>query len=896
MKKDREYYQLSQGQLLEKLNTSLEEGLNSRDVKDRQREFGYNTLPETINRGIVSIILDQFQDFMIVVLISATVLSILLGEISDALTIFTIILLNALMGFIQEYRAEKSLSALKNLATPGARVLRGGMIREIAADQLVPGDILLLKAGDRVAADARLVAAEGIQVDESFLTGESVSIDKSPEVLYTSDLEPARQKNMLFMGSTLTRGQGRAIVVGTGQSTEMGRIACLLSNNQQRLTPLQQRLKHLGKWLILISIILTILIVIIGVVRGQSIYQMFMAGVSLAVAAIPEGLPAIVTLALALGVQRMIRRKAIVRKLPAVETLGCATVICADKTGTLTQNKMSLKKVYLDREIQSFNPDFSSGSLRFMLTIGALCNQARLRQEEKQGPLQKIKQIFGGNQTPDMIGDPTDIAFLKGLYEYGLSLKQLYRDYQIRAVAPFDAARKRMSVLVKTGDDGQELFVKGAPETILDRCQYLEINGIKQKMTGEQKNKILSASNEMAREALRVIALAYRPVSGNYRGEKLSGQEQRLVFVGLAGLIDPLRPEVQRAVDSCRRAGIRPIMITGDHRVTAGVIARQLGIIDNFNQVITGDKLQGIDDKGLIEITDRYNVYARISPELKLRLVRALKNSGEVVAMTGDGVNDAPAVKEADIGVAMGVKGTDVTREVASLVLGDDNFATIVEAVKEGRVIYNNIRKFIRYLLACNIGELLAILLGVVMGLPLPLLPIQILWVNLVTDGLPALALGLETDDGDVMSIPPRPPDESIFARGMVGRILSQGLLIGISTMIIFLLTLYCLNLDLNIARTMAFSTLVFSQLIFVFSCRSETEYFWRIPLFSNVYLLLAVFLSLGMQLAVIYLPVLASLFQTGVLNSNHWLIVAAFSCWPTVLLDLFAKGTTLVK
>ncbi|MGB4177414.1 MAG: cation-translocating P-type ATPase, partial [Halanaerobiales bacterium] len=626
----------------------------------------------------------------------------------------------------------------------------------------------------------------------------------------------ADQKNMLFMGTTVTTGKGRAVVVSTGMNTEMGKIAHLLEEESNKLTPLQKRLKDLGKKLVILSLLITVAIVFMGVLKGQSLYNMFMAGVSLAVAAIPEGLPAIVTLTLAIGVQKMIKNNAIVRKLPAVETLGCSTVICSDKTGTLTENQMSLKKIYINNRIKTFEENKRDIFLEKILRLGALCSSVEVKSEESKGRFKKIKEIFTGNKIPELIGDPTEVALVRAYYSHGYSFTELKNTYRVLGEEGFDSQRKRMSILVELPTGGQELWVKGAPEIILERCSFIEREGKRLGLNSEEKNKIIRANNQMASEALRVLAIAYRPFPTNIKGEGLARFENNLVFLGLVGMIDPPRKEAYQAVASSYQAGIRPIMVTGDQKITARIIAEDLGIIQKDEAVMTGADLARLDFSQLKEVVKEVQVYARISPEDKLRIVRALRENGEIVAMTGDGVNDAPAVKEADIGIAMGKKGTDVTREVADLVLADDNFATIVKAIEEGRKIYNNIRKFIRYLLACNIGELLAIFIGIATGLPLPLLPIQILWVNLVTDGLPALALGFDEDNDDLMKKRPRDPEESILSQEMVGHIISQGILIGISTIMAFLIAIYKLGLGLNTARTMAFSTLVFSQLFFV--------------------------------------------------------------------------------
>ncbi|MFW5981138.1 MAG: calcium-translocating P-type ATPase, SERCA-type [bacterium] len=884
---NKEYYLLDKEELVENFNFSMDKGLSNNEVRKRQYQYGKNLIEESNHKNVFSIFFNQFKDFMIIVLLVATSLSLLMGEFTDGITIFAIVILNGIMGFVQEYKAEKSLEELKKLSAPEAKVIRDGEVVEINAEELVPGDLLLLEIGDKIPADCRLLSSNALQIDESLLTGESIPVDKSDKNLYRRGIELVNQLNMIFMGTAITRGNCKAVVVSTGMDTEMGKIAHLLGKKNNELTPLQKRLKNLGKWLVILSLLITIAIVIVGILKGRSAYHMFMAGVSLAVAAIPEGLPAIVTLVLAIGVQKMIKSNAIVRKLPAVETLGCSTVICSDKTGTLTQNKMTLKKVYIDRMIKDFDSADSDISLEKLLKISSLCTTVELKGERKKGAFNKVKEFFTGSSIPDMLGDPTEIALVRAYYQAGYSFGQLKDSYKIKAEESFNSERKRMSILVEDSLRKKELWIKGAPEVILNRCSYIEIDGKKRQISSEAKKQILRANDNMAGEALRVLAVAYREFHGETQTNKLDKYENNLTFLGLVAFIDPPRPEVYQAVKKCYQAGIKPVMITGDHKITASVIAKDIGIITKGSSVITGEQLKEMDDDLLEKKAKNIQVFARISPEDKLRIVKALKKSGEVVAMTGDGVNDAPAVKEADIGIAMGKKGTDVTKEVSSLILADDNFATIVDAIREGRKIYNNIRKFIKYLLACNIGELLAIFIGVFLGLPLPLLPIQILWVNLVTDGLPALALGLDNDSDDVMKKPPRDPEESIFAHGMVNHIVSQGALIGISTMTAFLIAIYRLGLDLNTARTMAFSTLVFSQLFFVFSCRSEEHSFWELSPFSNVYLLFAVLLSAVMQIAVIYVPLFSSFFNTKLSNLQQWMIVIILAIWSTIIIDL---------
>ncbi|MCK4259198.1 MAG: calcium-translocating P-type ATPase, SERCA-type [Halanaerobiales bacterium] len=872
-------------------DTDLSKGLSNRQIEGRLRTFGFNMLPDRKRLSIFGLLIDQFRDFMILVLMVATIISALMGEVEDAVTIMAIVILNALLGFIQEYRAERSLQALKELTAPEARVLRNGQVSMTKAKELVPGDLILLVAGDRVPADGRIIEEQNLEIDESLLTGESFPVEKNIDIL-TGEHLVAERKNMVHMGTIITQGRGQILVTSTGLDTEMGKIANMLADVQEEETPLQRKLHHLGKWLVWLCLLACAAVVGVGVLKGESVYHMFLAGVSLAVAAIPEGLPAIVTLSLAIGVQKMIKRNAIVRKLPAVETLGCATVICSDKTGTLTQNKMTVRRIYTMNRMYDFERKQDELDLKMTLEIGVYCNNANLitsTRELSTSGLGKKKFIKKDINLEKMqvIGDPTEGALLVAGMKVGITKDKLTR-YQFVAEIPFDSSRKRMSVIVMEGTT-RKLLIKGAPDLIIERCSRYQDGHQARNLSRQMKDKIFRQNEEMTHDALRVLAVAYRKISTN-TGQGLNNLEEYekdLIFVGLVGMIDPPRKEAKEAISRCRMAGIKPVMVTGDHRNTAKAIAKELGLLTKGDLVITGEELNQMDEKRFLSKIDQIAVYARVSPEDKLRIVRGFKKKGQIVAMTGDGVNDAPAVKEADIGIAMGENGTDVTRESSDLVLADDNFATIVAAVEEGRNIYDNIRKFIRYLLSCNIGEILAIFLGMVFGFPLPLLPIQILWVNLVTDGLPALALGVDPGGPDVMERLPRHPKESIFSNGLKMKIIIQGILIGLSTLGAFLLGYYWEGGSLAEARTMAFTTLVIAQLIFVFACRSERHSLWQTNIFSNIWLLLAVILSAMMQLGVLYLPALQQIFKTTLLNSREWIIILAMSSWSIIVLDI---------
>lgn len=879
------------------LQTNLEQGITWKEARNRLEKVGPNELQDQSTISAFALLLNQFKDFMVLVLLIATFISGLLGEYSDAITIVAIVVLNAILGFIQEFRAEKSLKALKELTAPTAHVIREGTLQEIPASELVPGDIIYFEAGDRIPADIRLFEAKGVYIEESALTGESVPVQKEVLEIMNEDVSLGDRFNMAFMGTLVTRGSGQGIVVATGMSTEMGQIAQLIQSTETIQTPLQHRLEQLGKVLITVALILTAIVVATGIWHGHDAYKMFLAGVSLAVAAIPEGLPAIVTIALALGVQRMIKRKAIVRKLPSVETLGCASVICSDKTGTLTQNKMTVTHIWTNNEVievtgSGYEPqgEFQLNGtkvsfnqkpyIKQMLEYGVMCNNALLQEEIEEGKgLLKRKSTYW-----DITGDPTEGSLVVLGAKAGIWKEQLDSKFERLEEFPFDSTRKMMSVLVRDSYGQKKVVTKGAPDVLLEQCTHALWNGKVTLLTSDIQQKILKANDNLAGMALRNLALAYRDVSGTEAIINEAQAERKLIFVGLYGMIDPPREEVKQAIAECKRAGIKTVMITGDHQKTAEAIAARLGILTKGSLSLNGKQLQQLSDKEFSEVVDKVSVYARVSPEHKLRIVKALQEKGHVVAMTGDGVNDAPAIKAADIGIAMGITGTDVAKEASSLILSDDNFSTIKAAIEEGRNIYENIRKFIRYMLASNVGEILVMFFAMLMGLPLPLVPIQILWVNLVTDGLPAMALGVDKSEKNVMSQPPRDRRESIFARGLAWKIVSRGLLIGLATLAAFWITLENGPDNLTKAQTIAFTTLVMAQLIHVFDCRSERSIFSRNP-FENVWLILAVIVSTLMLLGVMYIEPLQPIFKTVPLDLNEWLFVLFFAALPSVAL-----------
>jgi len=828
------------------ISTRLE-GLNDKEAEKLLEKFGLNEIENKKQISVFKLFLSQFNDFIIWVLIGATLLSGFMGEKADAITILIIVVMNAILGFIQEYKTEKSLEALKELAAPTAKVIRNGKIKIIKAEYLVPGDVVIFEIGDRIPADCIIIEESNFLIDESLLTGESVGVSKSSN----------SNNNLVYMGTIVLRGKAKAKVIDTGMNTEMGKIANMLNNIEVEKSPLKQRLASLGKILVVACIAICIVVTLLGIIRGQDKYQMFLVGVSLAVAAIPEGLPAIVTVSLALGVSRMLKRNALIRKLPAVETLGCTSVICSDKTGTLTENNMKVRKILYNNEIYT---DFSSfNNANKLLKAFTYCNDINF--DFKYNKIEKC-----------LFGDPTETALVKAFFCEKNRLINFLKDIKRVYDIPFDSTRKMMSVIVR--ENGKKIcYVKGAPERIIEKCKYILINDKIVPFEGRYRLNVLKQVDKMSSEALRCIA-------GAYKLDNLvnnSSIERDLIFIGVAGMIDPPRKEAFNAVQKCATAGIKVIMITGDHRNTAFAVGKELNICSSSNEVMTGSELDNLNDKEIRKVVDRIKVFARVSPKHKLRIVKALKKKGYVVSMTGDGVNDAPAVKEADIGISMGISGTDVTKEASSMILLDDNFATIVSAVEEGRVIYDNIRKFIRYLLSCNLGEVLTMFLSSLFYLETPLLPIQILFVNLATDGLPALALGIDPPEDDVMVRKPREKNESIFANRLSEKIVIRGTLIGICTIFTFLIGKYY-GMSIETCRTLTLGTLIMSQLLHVFECRSEKCSIFQIKLFTNMYLVGAVLVSIIMLLLIIYVPFLRMVFHTEPLNIGHWLIIVFFS------------------
>lgn len=872
-------WNLSAEETCRHLQTDIHKGLKEDEAKLRLEKFGPNQLPEQKRVSSLKLFLNQFSSFIVWVLIGAALISGILREWIDASAILIIIILNAVLGFVQEYHAEKSLSALRKLSSPSSKVIRDGKIQTISASLIVPGDLILLEAGDRVPADGRVVSSAQLSAQEAALTGESVPVGKVTKML-EGELSLGDRKNMVFMGTVITSGKGHMVVADVGLATELGKIANLLSQGTEEKTPLQVRLEQLGHRLVMICFGIVGLVFLMGLFRGKPIIEMILTSLSLAVAAIPEGLPAVVTVALALGVRKMAKRNALIRRLPSVETLGCASVICTDKTGTLTQNEMTVTRLWLPsgeihvtgvgyapagefrRKGEKLHPKNDS-ALMLALEIGVLCNSAELNDS---------------NGVWQITGDPTEGAILTAAAKAGLMKHVLESEHPLLGEIPFDSERKRMCMLRGTASQAR-LFVKGAPDVILDRCAGMLENYTEKDLTGELRTLVTKANEELASQALRVLALAYRDVAA---GETVHARlEEKLTFVGLIAMIDPPRSEAKKAIATCKKAGIRTVMITGDHKQTAVAVAKELGLVEPDSICLNGSEIETISDEELKNIVQKVPVYARVSAEHKLRIVRAWKSLGEIVAMTGDGVNDAPAIKAADIGVAMGITGTDVTKEASDMVITDDNFASIVNAVEEGRGIYDNIIKFVSYLLSSNIAELLVIFIGMLLGFKdktgsvfVSLSAVQLLWLNLVTDGFPAIALGMDPVDPRAMHRKPRSPSESILSLRFTLQLILISITVAVGTLIA---CHYGLRQSAELAQTMAFTALVTLELVRVQMVRSQ----YHIGLFSNPWLVAALASSLGLQLLVIYTP-LRRIFGTVGLGIAEWglIFVIAFMVW----------------
>jgi len=899
-----DWYQQTAEEVIAALETDPEEGLSSAEAKRRLEKVGLNELEE---RGIKSpwrILWEQFTEVMVVILIIAAIISLVLGEYTDAVAIMAIVVLNAALGYSQEYRAEQAIAALKKMAVPTVRVRRDGQVKEISAREVVPGDIMFLEAGNKISADGRLLESANLKAQEAALTGESEAVEKKAEKLATEDLPLGDRKNMVYMGTLVTYGRGTVAVTETGMRTELGKIADMIQEVEREPTPLQKRLADLGRTLAYAAMGIIALVIVLGLLRGESLRELILTGIAMAVAAVPEGLPAVVTITLALGSQRMLKRRALIRKLPAVETLGSVTTICSDKTGTLTENRMTVTVLdvagekrevdaLLERGVPVWRSDADAAtdlepeerSLALLVKVMALANDAVLQPaEDEEGREWRA------------VGDPTEGALVVAAAELGLEKEDLEERWPRVAEVPFTSERKRMTTIHETKVPPGETtapwreapfvaFSKGAVDALLEACDQVWAGDKAVPLDEEMVQRITKANEEMAQNGQRVLGAAFRPLDDVPDEENAESIEYDLTFVGLIGMLDPPRPEVHEAVAKCRTAGIRPVMITGDHPLTARHIARELKIAENGSPALTGPDLAKLSIGELEEKIEDVPVYARVSPEHKLNIVTAFQTKGQIVAMTGDGVNDAPALKKADIGVAMGITGTDVSKEAADMVLLDDNFATIVSAVEEGRVIFDNIRKFIKYTLSSNTGELWVMLIAPFLGMPLPLLPLQILWINLVTDGLPGLALAVEPAERGVMERKPFRPKESIFSRGLGWQIIWVGILMGLVSLLMGYA--YWRQDQSGHWNTMVFTTLTLAQMGNALALRTNRDSLFQVGLFSNKAMLGAVLLTFVLQLAVIYVPFLQDIFRTSALSAGELAISLAASSVVFIAVEL---------
>lgn len=880
---DKNWHTMNAQEVIDELKTRLD-GLSEKEVKERLKEHGLNEIKQEKKINPLKIFFNQFKDFLIIILLIATVISFALGEVIDAIVIFIIIILCAILGFVQEYKSEKAIEALKKLSTPKAKVIRNGKLTEINANEISIGDIVVLETGDRVPADGRIIEEINLQTDESILTGESLPVKKTIFPLSDAGIPIADRKNMVYAGTIVTYGHGKMVVTSTGMKTEFGKIAEMIQSMETEKTPLEKKLEDVGKKLGITALAICFIIFLIGVFRGNDYLEMFIWSVSLAVAAVPEALPAVVTGTLAIGTERMAKKKAVVRKLPAVETLGCVDVICSDKTGTLTKNEMTVRRIYdnnsfIDVTGEGYKPEgvFKKGNkiidptkdhhLKLLLTSATLCNDAILEKDDNKWKI---------------IGDPTEGALIVASTKAGINTEKLKNENPRAAEIQFDMVRKRMTTIHPFKNGKLIVYTKGAPEIILSLSTKILEKGKVVKLTQSKKKELMKVVDKMANDALRVLAFAYRHISRDELPPSLENIEpdkieDNLIFIGFMGMIDPPRKEAKEAVKLCMDAGIRPIIVTGDHAITTLAIAKEIGLVDvketiKSGSIITGEILDKITDDELKKIIDEVKIFARVSPHHKLRIVNILKEKGHIVAMTGDGINDAPALKSANIGIAMGISGTEVTKEASDMILMDDNFSTIVNAVKEGRIIYDNIKKYLTFLIRCNIGEILILTSSFFLGLPLPLVAIQILLINLITDGLPALALGVDPPDPEIMKRKPRRPDESIFSKKMLFFMGLVSLIIFVTTITIF--NFYVKNYELVKAQTIAFSIIVMFQLFDSYNSRTFDESLTKVGVLSNKWLNLAFIFSLIFLIAIIHIQPLTNLFHTTPLTINEWLIV----------------------
>ncbi|MBK1813696.1 calcium-translocating P-type ATPase, PMCA-type [Clostridium sp. YIM B02505] len=862
------WYTKNTSEVLKDLNVDESVGLSTEEAEKRIEKYGENKLASKKKKSIFQLFVAQLADFMIYILLAAALISGIMGEISDAIIIIIVILVNAVVGVVQESKAEKALEALKELSTPKAVVKRNGELTEIPSEQVVPGDIVIIDAGRYIPADLRLIESANLKMEESAFTGESVPADKDANAIIEGKVGVGDQHNMVFMSTLATYGRGVGVVVGTGMDTEIGKIAKMLDEEVEDSTPLQKKLEQLGKYLGIGSIGICFIIFIVSMFQKRDVFEMLLTSISLAVAAIPEGLPAIVAIVLAMGVQRMIKENAIIRKLPAVETLGSVNIICSDKTGTLTQNKMTVTKFYAnDKLLHIEDLDFNTETNKLLIECMMLCNDATYSESSKTG-------------------DPTEIALLEAGFRYDITKDIINSEHKRIDEVPFDSDRKLMSTVNSYGQK-YKVFTKGAIDSILKISTKLMLNGEILDLTENMKKDILKAVDLMSDDALRVLAGAYKDIDAPpHIG--LDEIENNLTFIGMVGMIDPPRLEVKDSISLCKKAGITPVMITGDYKNTAFAIAKELGIADSLTQSISGEDIDKLNDEDFSNKVRDLRVFARVSPEHKVKIVKAFKAHGNIVSMTGDGVNDAPSLKAADIGVAMGITGTDVAKGAADMVLTDDNFTTIVSAVEEGRNIFSNIKKSIVFLLSCNLGEIITLFVAILLNWDSPLLPIHLLWVNLITDSLPALALGVDPGDKGVMDLPPRNPKESIFGGRTKLMLPLNGILIGGLTLVAFRVGEYLYPNSVPHARTMAFVVLSVSQLFYALSIRNDRKSIFQIGLFSNRFLIIAIIIGIILQASVITITPIAELFKVYSLTFKDWGFVILLSLVPLLINELF--------
>ena len=866
------WHTLSAKEVEQKLKTNLSNGLNSKEVEERRKKYGLNELDKQKKQSIIIRFLKQFQDFMIIILLIASVISAVVARLEgsndyfDSIIIIAIVVFNAIMGLVQETKAEKSLEALKKMSAPTCKVRRDGKVLTIKGEEVVPGDIVILEAGNYVPADGRLIFSSNLKIEEASLTGENVPILKEASSILPEKAVLGDMVNMAFSTTIVVNGHGEMIVTETGMNTKVGKIAKMILVNESPETPIQKKLGQVGKTLGIACLVICVLIFLIGIMKKIEPIEMFMTSVGLAVAAIPEGLPAIVTIMLSIGVTKMAKKNSIIRKLPAVETLGSSSVICSDKTGTLTQNKMQVTNIV------SSNGEITDSSFsKWIMQLATMCTDV---------------DVFQSNGKIEVNGEPTEVAIVNKALELGENKEQLYNVMNRVADIPFDSNRKMMTTIHKTYS-GYRIITKGAPDVLLKRCKQIYQDGKLIPLDNTILKSLEKQNLQMAEKALRVLAISYLDVSNLPNVIDSKNIEQNLNFVGLIGMIDPPREGVKEAVATCRKAGIKTVMITGDHIATANAIAKELGILKTGDLSITGEELDEIPDNVLKKNIMNYSVFARVTPEHKVKIVNSYRSTGAVVAMTGDGVNDAPALKQADIGIAMGQNGTDVAKNAADMVLTDDNFVTIVEAVKQGRNIFDNIKKAVHFLIATNIGEIVTIFLGLLLGIKSPLLAIQLLWINLVTDSLPAIAIGLEKPDKDIMNKKPRDSKKGIFADGLWAKIFAEGTMLGILTLFSFSIGNYLYNVE--VGRTMAFASLGLLELVHSFNIKTDESLF-KVGFLENKYLLGAFILGSLLQVIVVVIPPIANLFKLVPLTGIQWLYTVGISIMPLIIMEMQKK------